>query len=133
MKRLMIIATCLTLALLLAACGGGGSGPQATNLTFEGTDAFTFNPASATVTSGAQVNATFNNVGVLEHTWTLVAPGTNPLTATEADRIAGSGVVAAGGSNTFSFTAPSAGTYPFVCTIPGHAAGGMVGTLTINP
>jgi azurin len=31
-----------------------------------------------------------------------------------------------------SFKAPDAGTYPFVCTFPGHAAGGMKGTLTVK-
>jgi nitrite reductase (NO-forming) len=43
-----------------------------------------------------------------------------------------SGVLPAGDSNTFTFTAPAAGTYQIVCTVPGHALGGMVGDFTVT-
>jgi plastocyanin len=134
MKRLTLIATGLLLAVLLAACSGGAAGPQAVNLTFDGNDAFQFIPDTAEVPAGSEVTVTFNNVGVLEHTWTLIPPGLDPLIATEADMLgtAGSGVVASGETVTFAFRAPEAGTYTFVCTVPGHAAGGMVGTLRVT-
>lgn len=133
MKRLTLIATGLLLVTLLAACNGATAPPPVT-LTFDGNDSFQFIPATESVPAGAEVTVTFNNVGVLEHTWTLIPPDADPLMALEADRIgaAGSGVLAGGESATFSFTAPEPGTYIFVCTIPGHAAGGMVGTLTVT-
>ena len=31
-----------------------------------------------------------------------------------------------------AFKAPAAGTYPFVCTFPGHVAAGMKGTLVVK-
>jgi plastocyanin len=132
MKRWTILLTGLLLALLLAACGGGR--PQPVSLNSDGNDSFQFIPASATAPEGAEVTVTFNNVGVLEHTWTLIPQGIDPLIASEADRLgnAGSGIVAGGQSSTFTFTAPAAGTYTIVCTIPGHAAGGMVGTFTVT-
>jgi uncharacterized cupredoxin-like copper-binding protein len=132
MKNRTVIAIVSLLALLLAACGGGGPAPVA--LTFEGSDMFQFSPSSATVTAGAEVTVTFNNAGVLEHNWLLIPNSVDPVQATEADSLPGanSGIVGAGGSQTFTFTAPAAGTYQFVCTVPGHAVGGMVGALTVN-
>jgi uncharacterized cupredoxin-like copper-binding protein len=43
-----------------------------------------------------------------------------------------SGVLPAGDTNTFTFTAPAAGTYQYVCTVAGHAPAGMVGTFTVT-
>jgi uncharacterized cupredoxin-like copper-binding protein len=133
MKKLTLIAAGFLLVILLAACNGGAA-PQPVNLTFDGNDAFQFIPSTASVPTGAEVTVTFNNVGVLEHTWTLIPPGLDPLIASEADMLgtAGSGVLGAGESATFTFTAPEPGSYTFVCTVPGHAAGGMVGTLTVT-
>jgi plastocyanin len=39
--------------------------------------------------------------------------------------------VPVGGTRTVTFTA-AAGTYKFICTIPGHAAAGMRGTLIVR-
>ena len=85
--------------------------------------------------AGAPVTVLFNNTGALEHNWELVAGDADPLTVTPEDTINGatSGVIAGGTTATFSFTAPAPGTYQYVCTVPGHAAGGMVGTFTVTP
>ncbi|MBX6351629.1 MAG: hypothetical protein IRZ11_09015, partial [Clostridia bacterium] len=32
-----------------------------------------------------------------------------------------------------SYTFDEAGTYPYLCTVPGHAQAGMVGTVTVVP
>jgi nitrite reductase (NO-forming) len=131
MKKFTIsIIVLAALALLLAACGGGG--PVA--LSFEGNDSFQFTPSSATVSAGDEVEVTLNNAGALDHSWVLVAQGTDPATATDANAIsnASTGTVAPGGTGTATFTAPDAGSYQFLCTVPGHAAAGMVGTLTVN-
>ena len=132
MKKFSILTIALAaMALLLAACGGD-SGPVALN--FEGNDTFQFTPASASVDAGAQVEVTLTNVGALEHSWVLVSEGTDVATASDADAINNSatGTVAPGGTGSVTFTAPEAGTYQFICTIAGHAAAGMVGTLTVN-
>jgi uncharacterized cupredoxin-like copper-binding protein len=131
MKNITIIAIVSLLALLFAACDGG---PAPAALTFEGSDLFQYSPSSATVTTGAEVTVTFNNVGVLEHNWLLIPNNVDPIQATEADGFPGanSGIIAAGDSRTFTFAAPAAGTYQFVCTVPGHAIGGMIGTLTVT-
>lgn len=133
MKRLLMFVTILALALLLAACGGDDA-PEATALTFEGTDSLQFNPATASVPAGSEVTVTFNNSGALEHSWALVANDADTATVTDANAIssAATGAVAGGSTDTLTFTAPAAGTYKYVCTIPGHAAGGMTGTLTVQ-
>ncbi|MEW5987131.1 MAG: plastocyanin/azurin family copper-binding protein [Chloroflexota bacterium] len=131
MKRLANLFSLFILAVWLAACGGG---PEPAALSFDGEDTFKFTPASATVAAGAEVTVTLNNKGALAHSWTLLAAGVDPTTATDANAIGGAttGEVAAGTSKSITFTAPAAGTYTFVCTVPGHAAGGMVGTLTVQ-
>ncbi|MCI0395026.1 MAG: plastocyanin/azurin family copper-binding protein [Chloroflexi bacterium] len=138
MKRLTLLTLLLVAALLLAACGGGGDGgnggAEAVSLTFEGNDSLQFNPATASAAAGAEVTVTLNNSGALEHSWVLVPDTADVVTVTEADAVAGAttGVVAGGQSGTVTFTAPAAGTYKYVCAVPGHAAGGMVGTLTVQ-
>lgn len=129
--KLLMPAVMLALTLFLAACG---SPSPAVSLYFEGNDRFQFSPANATAPAGAEVTVTFQNVGVLEHDWMLIPESVNPITATEADAIAGahSGILSGGESATFTFTAPPPGEYTIVCTLPGHAAAGMVGTLTVT-
>ncbi|RMG97333.1 MAG: hypothetical protein D6706_08790 [Chloroflexi bacterium] len=138
MRKIFVLLAVLVTAVALVACGGGASepsGPEPVSFTVKGFDEFKFDPADLTVQSGAEVTLTFENEGALEHSWVLVSGDADPITVTDADAIAGisSGKVAGGESTTFTFTAPEAGTYTIVCTVPGHAAGGMVGKLTVNP
>lgn len=95
----------------------------------------TFDRTQLAVPAGAEVTVNLTNTGALEHNWVLVAATVEPATATVADAInqAASDVLAGGRSTTFTFTAPAAGNYSFVCTVPGHAAAGMVGALTVVP
>jgi uncharacterized cupredoxin-like copper-binding protein len=136
MKKLAVLLAVLTISLMVVACGGGAAAPEPVSLSFAGFDEFRYEPATASVPTGAQVTVNFTNEGALEHDWMLVAEGTDLAAVTAESALmpeAHSGVVAAGGSNTFSFTAPAAGTYQIVCTVPGHALGGMVGTFTVTP
>jgi uncharacterized cupredoxin-like copper-binding protein len=137
MKKIVTLAL-LLFAFALAACGGGSepsgagsSGPV--TLDFEGRD-ISFDKTSATAYAGQQVTVNFKNVGSLEHNWILIAPGADALTATQQDALSGanSGTLAAGETKSFTFTAPPSGKYTFVCTVEGHAAAGMVGTLTVQ-
>ena len=59
---------------------------------------------------------------------------TNRGTINHDFKIAGkkSAVLAAGKSATLRITFRKAGKYAYLCTLPGHAAGGMKGTLTVK-
>jgi nitrite reductase (NO-forming) len=104
------------------------------SLTFDAEDTFHFSPGSASTQAGGEVEVTLNSVGSLEHTWTLVEEGLERNSIREADAISGAntGPVSGGESKTITFKAPAAGSYEFVCLIPGHAAAGMVGSFTAN-
>lgn len=136
MKRLVLLTLSL-LALLAAACGGGGSSnnePQAVTLDFKGFDEFRYDPESTSVPAGSQVTVNFENAGVLEHNWLLLPSNVAPTEASEADALGGatSGLTPGGETETFTFAAPPTGTYQVVCTVPGHAAGGMVATFVVE-
>lgn len=138
MKRFTILLAIALLAAMVAACGGGGGetneGPETVTLDFSGYDEFRYDPTSATVPAGSQVTVNFNNEGVLEHNWLLANASVDPASATEADALGGavSGLTPGGESKTFTFNAPAAGTYQILCTVPGHALGGMIGTFTVE-
>lgn len=133
MKKFTVFTIILAaMALLLAACGGGDG--ESVALSFEGNDSFQFSPSSASVSAGDEVEVTLNNVGALDHSWVLVGGDADVATVTDADAInsATTGTVAPGETGSVTFTAPTAGAYQFVCTVPGHAVAGMVGTLTVE-
>jgi plastocyanin len=67
------------------------------------------------------VTITFSNPAALEHNLT-VAQGTTTLGATPTF---------AGGSKTLTLNLKP-GTYTYFCTVPGHRAAGMEGTLTVS-
>ena len=100
--------------------------PQATAnvaLKFSATE-FKFAPSSGTVKSGSPVNVTLTDGGSVDHTWVLLdKDGKTVLTRLDAK---------VGQSVSKDFTAPAAGSYTFICDVPGHREAGMSGTLTVN-
>lgn len=141
MKNFSTLFLLIFLSLALVACGGEAaeeaapSGPGQISITVTGNDAFNFEPADVTVQTGSMVTVEFINQGTLEHAWVLIPADLDPLQATEDDAIgtANSGTIGAGETETFRFIAPEPGEYQIVCPVPGHVAGGMVGTLTVTP
>jgi azurin len=85
----------------------------------------------------------------MAHNFVLVKPGNDPMQFANAgiaggfqgsyippDRkdqvIAFTPLAGVGETVEVTFAAPAAGTYPFICTFPGHVAGGMKGTLVVK-
>lgn len=85
----------------------------------------------------------------MSHNWTLLAMGTDAdafarasLTARDNEYIAPdfedqviihTSMLGDGETDTITFTAPEEpGDYDYLCTFPGHYAGGMAGTLTVQ-
>lgn len=134
MKRLTLFMIVLLTGLMLAACGGDVPAAPAVTFDVTGYDEFRFDPADLSVQAGSEVTINFQNAGALEHNWLLIPQSVDAASATEANAIAGAntGILAAGESASVTFMAPPAGTYTVVCTVPGHAVGGMVGTFTVE-
>ena len=144
------------LALGLSACGGssGGSSSSTPASSSSSTPASTSTASSAPATSSSSSSAASSSLavaadpsGALKFTKsTLTAKaGTVTISFTNSSPLAhnltvqqgtsGSVVGATptfmGGTKTLKLTL-KAGTYTYYCSVPGHRAGGMVGTLTVQ-
>jgi len=100
-----------TLALLLGLITAQSTNAATTNVSF---GSFFFNPSVVTIQVGDTI--TWNNLG-----------GTHTVTGTGADPICGPGLVNPSCSHTFLV----AGSYPYVCAVPGHASSGMTGLVNV--
>ena len=105
----------------LSACAHAAAAtplPKEVNVTVTASE-FKYEPATITVRTGQTVNLTFKNGGTVIHEFRLL--DLDPRVETKAEP---------GDSDTVTFTAPVAGSYKFVCLIPGHEA--MVGELIVQ-
>ncbi len=82
---------------------------------------FKYEPSSLTAKAGS-VSIDFTNASPLEHDLTI---------ASSSGTVAGATPIFQGGSKTLTVSL-KAGTYKFYCTVPGHRAAGMEGTLTVR-
>jgi nitrite reductase (NO-forming) len=112
-----------------AATGGPGAGvaapaPAAATgaqpVTVAVGNSMQFAPRALTVRAGQPVELTLRNGGGLPHDFALAEGASGPV------KLEAQGGQTARGT----FTIDTPGTYPFVCTVPGHAAAGMTGTIT---
>ncbi len=149
--RSLILIVTLATSVLLAGCmskdddgATDGTPSTGTNTTVPSSENATVRPAvslssSATgaypasavyvmsaseIPAGANVTLAFKNEDtnpVANHDWVLEnVPGAKTK------------VLSPGGSDTISFIAPTeVGTYTYFCSVPGHRANGLEGTLTV--
>ena len=82
-------------------------------------DDFTIAPSPVVIAAGEATNVSVTNSGAVPHDFTV--PGLDI-----------SIVVAPGETVTAAIGTQPAGTYDTLCTIPGHASIGMVGTLVVE-
>jgi uncharacterized cupredoxin-like copper-binding protein len=132
------------LALTLAACGGDAPATtvEPLELVIEAYD-MGFTPNVIEITAGQPVRLTLNNVGFLEHDWSVKhMPVTNVREhsaqsaghAAHMDNDDPDLHVAAmmGEQGVVEFTPTEPGEYEIVCTVAGHEAAGMVGRLIVK-
>ena len=142
MKKIIALPFILAL-LVLAACGGGGetesAAPQPTTLDWTFSSEFDFAPETAAVKAGSSVTVNLDNSGSgMSHSWILVpsdlSENATPeeIEAASISPMSNSGEVAAGDKTSFTFVAPAAGQYQYVCSIAGHLVGGMAGNLIVS-
>ncbi len=114
---------------------GGGAAPAPSGPTTSpeiGAKEFAFTPSDVTVPAGQEVSAVVTNNGAVEHNWTILS---EPITS-EADFnqdlvLFATENVPAGEQGEVAFTL-DAGEYQVICTVPGHFAAGMKGTVTVQ-
>lgn len=157
--RMMVLAVLTTMAMVLAACGGGGSsggstgggsgsGPVTIEIGSKGEE-LAFDKTELTVSAGQTVTIRFkNNSAAQQHNWILVkdgeaeaaaianaglsaGPAANYLPADKSNIIAETPLANSNETVEVTFTAPAAGTYLFICTVPGHYPL-MQGKLVVN-
>ncbi len=153
--RLALVALMVGAAMLITACGnnttaGGGGGSTATTIDIGSNgENLAFDKTTLTVKAAAPVVVKFkNNSSAQQHNWVLVKGGDavaakiaadglaagaagDFLPADKANIIASTKLLNGGELGEISFTAPAAGTYEFICTVPGHYPL-MKGNLTVN-
>jgi len=114
---LSVLATGVLFAVAVPALAQHSRSTASITVTEGKPAVFSLSLSASTVAHGT---VTFNvkNVGVLPHDFTINGKKTPQL--------------AAGKSATLVVTFAKAGKYPYSCTLPGHAAGGMKGTLTVT-
>jgi plastocyanin len=103
-----------------AAAGGGGASSLAIAANPSGSLSYDKKTLSA---KAGKVTITMTNMAPIGHNLTI-QQGTSGA-------VLGSTPTFQGGSKSVSLTL-KAGTYTFYCSVPGHRAGGMVGTLTVS-
>jgi uncharacterized cupredoxin-like copper-binding protein len=143
MTRLPLATLLVGAATVIAACGGSSttsnSSPAAYHAPAKATATAT--PASGHVTTlrlsadpGGALR--FSTSALTAKAGTIKLVMKNPSSSGMPHAIAiqghGSGqVVQPGGTSTLTAKL-AAGTYTFICPVPGHAAAGMTGTLTVR-
>jgi plastocyanin len=133
-KFALLAILIMAFSVVLAACGGSsGSGSNgATTITATMTD-FKFDPNSWTVPAGKSITLKLTNNGSVEHNWVLMAKPVTPPAPQSGSDILYEAKVSPGGTQTFTFTAPStAGEYEVICNVAGHLEQGMSGKLVVT-
>jgi uncharacterized cupredoxin-like copper-binding protein len=134
----VLLALGMSIVALVLATGDDGGGvasptAPATALTVDA-DEFSFDPADAVVVADTDVEVTLDNTGAVAHNWTVLELGTTVTDEADYDPAMAIAEVAAdpGGSASSTVNLP-AGDYQVICTIAGHLAAGMEGTLEVVP
>jgi uncharacterized cupredoxin-like copper-binding protein len=104
-----------------AGGGGGGGGGQTVPISADPTGQLKFNTTKLSAKAGSDTFA-FTNDAPLAHDFTI---------ETSSGAKVGATPVFSGGTKSFTANLKP-GTYKFLCTVPGHAAAGMQGTLTVK-
>ena len=102
-----------------AASAMPSSSAAINKITVLGTE-YAFSPSTITVKVGQPVQITFKNNGTFPHNLTI------------ADLNVGTKTITPGQEDTITFTPTKAGSFPFICTVLGHADKGMKGTLIVQ-
>ena len=99
--------------------GGGGGGSSTVKVSADPSGALKYEQTDVSATAGS-ITIDFTNMSSLPHDVTIEGNGASGATDTITD------------STTSTTVDLEPGTYTFFCSVDGHRAAGMEGTLTVN-
>lgn len=141
-NRLVLVSLLMLTAALLAACSGSTSSNSPTEIMVQASR-MTYQPAMIEVTAGQPVKLTFQNMDSVDHDLSIMEFPMVMMGATQ-EPMAGHDM---GGltevpelhmaalmnqASVLEIMPSKPGTYEFFCTVAGHKAAGMVGTLVVK-
>lgn len=113
----MLALGALIVTPLATAHSGSGTGTRSTTITVKGGEFF-FRLSTKAIATPGPVTFRFTNIGHVSHDFQIEGKKT-PL-------------VSPGKSASLAVKFKAKGKYPYLCTVPGHAAAGMKGTFTVR-
>jgi nitrite reductase (NO-forming) len=116
--KVRLTAATLVFVIFMTAILTACSGPQTRTFDLIGED-FRFTPDTLRVSAGDTARINFSNPDVVPHLIDL--PAFNQHIA-----------LIPGGEFTLEFVVDKTGSFPFVCSVPGHEEAGMVGLLVVD-
>ena len=118
MGSVVVVVALAALVAAVSALGGAAGGTATTVAVAAGKPTeFRFTLSKRTVAKGA-LTFKVTNRGTIRHDFRIAGKKTVTLAPTK--------------TATLRVTIRKAGKYAYMCTLPGHAAGGMKGTLTVK-
>ena len=126
------------------AGGSAAAGGAPISVSADPTGQLKYAQTTLTGTANQPLSVTFQNPAPLQHNWVLVEQGQEDAVAAAGAANGGNvpsgtaGAIAAGAvlnqnaEEAIQVPATPAGTYSYICTVPGHYQAGMKGTMTIQ-
>jgi uncharacterized cupredoxin-like copper-binding protein len=128
---LAAVSASFTLLWALPAVAHPSAKPTTVNVTAGKPAEFGFIVSPKSVKHGVPVTFVVTNKGVLPHTFKICSANNGTAAAISCTGKT-TPQINAGKSASLPYTFAKAGKYEYLCTIPGHAAGGMKGVLTVT-
>jgi uncharacterized cupredoxin-like copper-binding protein len=128
-RNLLLAAAALVLVAVPVAAAKTSRGAATVTVTAGKPAEFGFKLSTKTVPHGS---VTFNvtNSGAIPHDFKLCAKPSTTTALTCTGKV--TPMISPGAKATLKVTIAKAGTYEYLCTVPGHAAGGMKGLLKVT-
>jgi len=131
--RRALAATTLLLLLVAVVAGCGAAAPVRVEITIHYSH---FDPSALTVPHGVPITFVLVNTDPIDHEWIVGdealhqrhRTGTEPFHNARPTEV----TILALTTKTTTVTFATSGTLKYICHLPGHAAFGMVGTLTVT-
>lgn len=120
--RIMLALVFVVLIAIAASRIAGGPSPAAEISMYE----MRFAPSQINATVGVPLTVRLSNVGNERHDLAFPSLSMPNLQGIETN-------LGPGESGTINLKFDEAGTYTFICTLPGHAASGMTGAVFVRP